>query len=317
MLVVCGEAIVDLISDGSSDGYRARPGGSPLNVAVGTARLGLATTLLARLGADRFGELIRAHASDAGVDLSLSVAAEQPAALAVVSFDPAGAPSYDFYVDGTAEQRWVRGDLPDRLPEQARALHIGSIASWRAPAAGLITDLVVREKQRAAVLISFDPNLRPALVDDPVASGARIERLVGLAHLVKASAEDLHWLYPGEDPKAAAQRWVERGPALVVLTDGSGDIRAHRPGRAASDVPASRGRIVDAVGAGDAFAAGMLAALADRDRLSPEGLAHLGDAELQAVLSSAAVVAALTCSRQGADPPTREERDNAMGTQVP
>jgi len=312
VLVVCGEAVLDLVSDGSPHGYQALPGGSPVNVAVGAARLGVPTCLLARFGSGRFGEMLRAHVVDAGVNLSLSVMAEEPATLAVVSLDPTGSPSYDFYVDGTAEAAWARADFPDQLPTEARALHIGSIASWRAPAAGLIADLVVRENQRGAVLISFDPNLRPALVDDPGASKARVERMLGLAHLIKTSAEDLRWLYPFEDPDAAAQRWAQLGPALVVLTDGARSVRAYRPSRSIAAVPTRRVRVVDTVGAGDAFNAGLLVALAERDRLSPDGLANLDDPSLEAVLRSAVAVAAITCARRGADPPSRDERDRAL-----
>lgn len=315
MLVVCGEAVLDLISDGSPRGYQARAGGSPLNVAVGTARLGLPTSLLARFGSGIGGRLLRSQAAESGVDLSLSVSAQQPVMLALVSLDSTGDADYDFYVDGTAESGWQRGELPDPLPETVEALHVGSIAAWRAPSADLIAELVLREHRRGAALISFDPNLRPALVDAPVASLARVERLVGLAHVVKTSVEDLRWLYPGERPDAAARRWARAGLALVVLTDGARSVRAYRPGRSVRDVPARAVRVVDTVGAGDAFTAGLLASLAERDRLSPRGLADLGDAELDEVLSSAVLVAALTCTRQGADPPNHEERDAAAVAQ--
>lgn len=312
MLVVCGEAVLDLISDSSPMGFQASPGGSPVNVAVGTARLGIATSLLARLGTGRFGRLLRAHLTDSGVDLRWSVTADEPVTLAVLSLDSAGVADYDFYINGTADWGWQRSELPDPLPEDVRALHIGSISSWRAPAAGLIAELVVREVERGAVLISFDPNLRPVLVEDPGATRARIERLVRLAHIVKVSVQDLNWLYPGEDPDAAALRWARTGPALVVLTDGALGARTYRPGRPAHPVPACAVPVVDTVGAGDAFTAGLLAALADRDRLHRHGLDDLEDSELAIVLACAGVVAALSCTRSGADPPTRAERDAAL-----
>lgn len=313
MLIVCGEAVLDLISDGSAAGYQAHPGGSPVNVAVGAARLGIPTALLARLSTGHFGDLLRTHLTDAGVDLRLSISVAEPMTLAVVSLDSPGAADYEFYVQGTADWGWQRSELPDPLPEETRALHVGSISSWRDPAAGPIAEVVLRERQRGAVLISLDPNLRPALVEEPGRTRALVERLVRLAHIVKVSADDLHRLYPDHHPDAAALRWSTAGPALVVLTDAALGARAYRPGRPALSVPARPGPVVDTVGAGDAFTAGLLSALADRGRLHRHGLDKLEDAELHTVLTSAALVAGLSCARPGADPPTRQERDSAAG----
>lgn len=312
MLVVCGEAVLDLISDGSPAGFQARPGGSPVNVAVGAARLGLSTSLLARFGTGRFGQILRSHVDAAGVDLSLSVNADEPAMLAVVGLDPAGTASYDFYVDGSAERCWQRHELPDPLPAAARVLHVGSISSWLPPAAGLIAELVVREHRRGAVLISFDPNLRPGLIEDPDSARAFVEHLMPVSQLIKVSVEDLRWLYPQQDPDASARLWAHAGPALVALTDGANGVRAYRPGRPAYAMSARDVSVVDTVGAGDAFVAGLLAALDDRDRLHRHGLDDVDDGELDAILSSAALVAALACTRAGADPPSRAERDAAL-----
>lgn len=312
MLVVCGEAVIDLIGDGSAVGYQARPGGSPVNVAVGTARLQIPTYLLARFGTGRFGAILREHVADAGVDLSLSVVAAEPATLAVVSLGAGGSASYDFYVEGTADWGWQPGELPDPLAADVRALHIGSLASWRSPAAEPIAELVLREKHRGEVLISFDPNLRPPLVTDRPAVLAHVEDLVAVAHVVKVSTEDLEFVYPDEDPDAAALRWADLGPRLVVLTDGASGARAYRPGAPALPLPAVNVDVVDTVGAGDAFSAGLLAALADAGRLHPYGLDDIGEDELYGLLSSAGLVAALTCTRTGADPPTRAQRDAAV-----
>jgi len=317
VLVVCGEAVLDLISDGSAAGYQARPGGSPVNVAVGAARLGTPTSLLARFGSGHFGRMLRSHAAGAGVDLSLSVDVDEPATLAVVSLDSAGTAGYDFYVEGTADWGWQPRELPDPLPDDIGALHIGSISSWLRPAAGLIAELVARESQRGAVLLSFDPNLRPALVHEPASARAFVEHLAQVAHLVKVSVEDLRWLYPLADPDATARSWAHAGPALVVLTDGVHGVRAYRPRRPAHSLPAHEVSVVDTVGAGDAFTAGLLSALADRDRLHRHGLDDLGDAELGDILASAGLVAALTCTRIGADPPSREERDAALTPRQP
>jgi len=317
VLLVCGEAVLDLISDGSAAGYQARPGGSPVNVAVGCARLGIATSLLGRLGHGPFGRMIRTHLTDAEVDLRWSVSVDEPVTLAIVTLDSAGQAEYHFYTDGTADWGWQRSELPDPLPEQIRALHVGSIASWRAPAADLIADLVARESQRGEVLISFDPNLRPALVQDPASTHGNIEQSVELADLVKVSVADLGWLYPRTDPDAAARRWARRGPALVVMTDGAKGARGYLPGRPALPVPASEVAVVDTVGAGDAFTAGLLAALADRGRLHRHGLDDLQKSELHAVLAHAGLVAALSCARPGADPPTHDRLDAELKMRIP
>lgn len=311
MLVVCGEALVDLISDGSPAGYVARPGGSPFNVAVGTARLEVATSLLTRFGGGRFGDVLRAHATASGVDVSLSINATQPPTLAVVSLN-AGAAEYDFYVDGTADSGWRASELPDPLPAETLALHVGSIASWRAPATDAIIELVTREYERGAVLISFDPNLRPALVEHDGSTRARVEQLATLSHLIKVSAQDLAWLYPGDPPATAAGHWSQTGPEMVVLTDGPKEVRAFRGGRSVASLPAPAVSVVDTVGAGDAFTAGLLAALNERNRLTRNEIRDLDNETLAAVLASAGMVAALTCGRSGADPPTRSERDTAM-----
>lgn len=312
MLVVCGESLIDLISDGSSSGYVARPGGSPFNVAVGAARLGLPTALVSRFGTGSFGYLLREHAAAAGVDLSLSSTETEPATLAVVSLNPVGGAVYDFYVEGTAEAGWQSSEPPAQLPAETQVLHVGSLSSWRTPAADVIAALVTREHERGAVLISFDPNLRPALVRDTDGIPTRVERLVAKAHVVKVSAEDIACLYPDEPPDSVARRWSATGPALVVLTAGSSAVRAYRSGTLACTLPAYDVVVVDTVGAGDAFTAGLLAALAEQNQLGPDQIRDIEEHDLMAALNSAGIVAALTCGRTGADPPTRAERDAAL-----
>lgn len=176
----------------------------------------------------------------------------------------------------------------------------------------LIAEMVVREYRRAAVLISFDPNLRAGLVIDSDNTRAHVEELVSAVHIVKVSVEDLRQLYPQVDPDAVALRWSAAGPALVVITDGANGARAYRPGRSAIPLPVCQVSVVDTVGAGDAFTAGLLAALADRGRLHRRGLDDLAESELAAVLTSAGLVAALSCTRPGADPPSRRERDTGL-----
>ncbi|HEY9412830.1 MAG TPA: carbohydrate kinase [Jiangellaceae bacterium] len=315
-IVVAGEALVDLVPDpapGPSAGrnlFRAVPGGSPANVAVGLARLGAPTHLLARLGTGAFGAVVRGHLDANGVRLDHAVAAAEPTTLAVVSLDDAGHAAYDFYADGTADWGWCDDELPDRLPEGAVALCTGSIAAAREPGASALLRLVRRERARGVASIVLDPNLRPALLPSHAHVVERWEELVTLADVVKVSDEDLAWLVPGSDPADVAERWARSGPALVVLTRGGQGAVAFTDGGGRVAVGARAVDVVDTVGAGDAFTAGLVDSLRLDDVLGGarrDELAGLGADALRRVLDRAARVAAITCSRRGADPPTAAE----------
>jgi len=307
MVCVIGEALIDLVlaapavDESGTDGYLAHPGGSPYNVAIGLARLGQPTRLLARLSADAFGRQLRAHAEANQVDLSLAVAATEPSTLAVVNLDAQRNATYDFYRNGTADWQWTPAELA-RIPDDAGWLHTGSLASWTEPGASVIEARL--SELRSSCLISYDPNIRPLLLADHDQAITRVERLVGLADVVKVSAEDLAWLYPGKAIDDLLDTWRKRGPALVVVTDGGrgAHLLAERP----LTVPAVPVPIVDTVGAGDAFMAGLINALA-RDGALTRGQASLSDEAALTAVAEAALVAALTCARAGANPPTALE----------
>src|SRR6476469_5360153 len=192
MVCVIGEALIDLVlaapavDDSGTDGYLAHPGGSPYNVAIGLARLGQPTRLLARLSADAFGRQLRAHAEANQVDLSLAVAATEPSTLAVVNLDAQRNATYDFYRNGTADWQWTAAELA-RIPDDAGWLHTGSLASWTEPGASVIEARLT--ELWSSCLISYDPNIRPLLLAERDDAVARVERLVGLADVVKVSAE--------------------------------------------------------------------------------------------------------------------------------
>ncbi|PYC87902.1 carbohydrate kinase [Streptomyces tateyamensis] len=278
--LVVGECVVDVVRSASAPD-RPHPGGSPANVAYGLARLGRRTALLTQLGPDPGGALMRRHLESAGVELYTD-GTTGPTPRAVVSLDQHGHASYEFAIGWSLR--------PTPVPP-ARQVHVGSIAAVMAPGAATVHTLL-REQRAAGARISFDPNVRPALFGDRAAGLAAVEACVALSHLVKASDEDLGWLYPELTAAEAAARWRTLGPHTVVVTRGAqGAFALTAEGGCAVDaVPAE---VVDTVGAGDAFMSALLSARFEHP---------LPDA-----LRTAATAAALTVARAGANPPTSAE----------
>jgi fructokinase len=310
MLTVIGEALIDLVEtgdNGDTPTFGAYCGGSPFNVAVGLARLGQPTALMARLADDSFGRLLRANAQRNGLDLSAAPRAAEQTTLAIVSLDEGGQASYDFRMDGTADWQWSDLELAG-LPLSTEILHAGSLASWLPPGDARIRSLLGRLRAGARVLLSYDPNVRAGLLGTPERGRELIEASVACVHVIKASDEDLGWLYPGQGTAVAAGRWLELGADLVVITRGAQGASAFRRDQAAIHRPGRRVVVADTVGAGDAFMAGLLDALAEAGVRTPGDLGVItGDDVLARVLDHAILVAALTCERSGADPPTRSE----------
>ncbi len=308
MISVVGEVVADLVEQ--ADGaFLAHPGGSPANVALALARLGHGVSLFARFGPDVFARRAREHLAANRVGLDRAVAAVQPSTLAVASMDAQGRATYDFWTEGTADWQWTDAELSAALGPQVRALHTGSLASWTPPGSAAVNRLLRRARTEDGTTVCYDPNVRPSLLGSPEAARPLVEPLMALAHVVKASDEDLAWLYPGSTAGEAAERVQALGPALVVVTLGpDGALARHGADEVA--VPAPPVRVADTVGAGDTFTAGLLHALAERDRLGAAPttrLAAMTADELAEVLRVAATAAALTCSRHGCDPPTAAE----------
>lgn len=288
--LVVGEALVDVVTqaDGSS---QERPGGSPANVAVGLGRLGHPVQLLTALGDDARGTAVRRHLEGSRVQV---VTAPLPAtAVAVARLDAEGRADYVFDI------AWDLVGAPEHGP--AEWLHVGSIAVTLEPGAKAVSALV--EQHSGNAVVSYDPNCRPLLMGSPAQALARVEEVVRLADLVKLSDEDAAWLLPGTPLEELAARWLELGPALVVVTRGGQGAQAWtREGGLAVGVP-DGGPVVDTVGAGDAFTAGLLSSLAGCSRTR---LRAAGQERLREALRHASTVARRTCERPGADPPWRD-----------
>jgi fructokinase len=303
MFVVIGEALVDLVGVRGSRTMVAHPGGSPANVALGLARLGDPVTLMTHLGRDAFGDMISTHLQASGVRVDGGPDAGTKTSLAVATL-AAGIATYDFRIE------WEIGDL-DPLPVETRCLHTGSLATVLEPGRANVEDLLEREHQRGRVTISYDPNVRPALLGTPEKAQPGIEHLVALSDVVKVSDEDLQWLYPGRADEDMAREWLGTGPALVVVTRGGQGVFAVTAGLEVHR-PAMPIDLVDTVGAGDSFTSGLLDGLRRADLIGGprrEALSAIDESSLVSVLDAASLIAAITCSRPGADPPTRAEVD--------
>src|SRR3954447_17018786 len=305
MFVVIGEALVDLVGQRGSRTLVAHPGGSPANVALGLGRLGNPVTLVTHLGRDAFGEMISTHLQASGVRVEGGADVGGPTSLAVATL-AAGIATYDFRI------AWDIGDL-EPLPVETRCLHTGSLATALEPGRTAVQNLLEREHQRARVTISYDPNVRPALLGSPEEARPGIEHLVTLSDVVKVSDEDLRWLYPDREDEDVAREWLATGPALVVVTRGGMGVFAVTAGLELRR-PATPIDLVDTVGAGDSFTSGLLDGLRRADLIGGprrEALAAIDESSLISVLDAASLIAAITCSRPGADPPTRAEVDAA------
>ncbi|MCW2532307.1 MAG: Fructokinase [Blastococcus sp.] len=328
MLSVLGELVVDLLPvpgadagpEGTAPSYVARPGGNALNVAVAAGRLGTPVRLMARLGTGPLAANLRRHAELSGVDTSGFIEADGPVSLAFVGLAADGSADYGFHVLGAADWQWTDEELARVLPSRTGILHVGSISSWTAPGCEAIARLVERISAEGSGLISVDPNIRPMLAAGPVGTTLgntseivreRLDRLIAHADVVKVSTEDLAWLQPGATSAAAldatARQWSERGPALVLVTDGGSPLRIARPGHAVLHWRIPRVTVVDTVGAGDSLAAGLLTGLLESGVAGRAALEALPDEDLLRLVDDAALVAALNCTRVGADPPTRAE----------
>ncbi|MGH3545934.1 MAG: carbohydrate kinase family protein [Mycobacteriales bacterium] len=298
-VIVCGEALIDLLElpDGS---FLARPGGSPTNTAVALSRLGISTALIARLASDRFGNLLRTHLTESGVDLSRTAHSAAPTTLAVASLNETRNASYSFYIDGCADGSWSTTDLPSALDSVDVLVVSGSLALPTPTMAEAMESLLDRAQGQLTVV--FDPNIRPVLIADDGSVAHRLDRWIARSTIVKASAEDVAWRWPGRTMEEVAHEWVERGVALVVITDGArGAYGCTANAFARCDAPSVN--VIDTVGAGDTFTAGLINWLASHNCVTPDALRSVTSSQLEAALDTAGTLASETCTRPGADPP--------------
>ena len=306
---VVGEIVVDLVA-GSDGRLTPVPGGSPANVALALARLGSDVQLRARIGSDALAAACREHLAANGVGLAHAVSAAEPATLALTSVGTDGAARYDFWTTGTSDWQWTDAELAGCPSPGAVALHTGSLASWLAPGRVPVLDLVRRAAATDEVTLSYDPNVRASLMPDRVRVREQVEAYLQVVHVVKASDEDVAFLYPDLPVDEVLRRWHSMGVGLAVLTLGGSGARATTSGGLSASVETPAIAVVDTVGAGDTFMGALLVALDERDLLGEAPIARLGrlgSTGLTDLLRWAAAAAAVTCSREGCDAPTRTD----------
>lgn len=305
MILCCGEALIDMLPRQSAAGEAAfvpLPGGAVYNTALALGRLGVQAGLWCGLSDDLFGQMLAAPLAEAGVDIALCPRSDRPTTLAFVTLDQ-GQARYRFYDEGTAARMVGPEALPD-LPPDITALYFGGISLIPEPCGSAHEALLLREAGRR--LVMMDPNIRPGFVTDAAAYRARLGRMLARADIVKLSDEDLHWLMGPGAAGDHARTLMARGPAVVIVTAGAAGATAWC-GDAVVAVTPPPVAVVDTVGAGDTFNAGVLAALARAGALSRAGLRALGPEGLRAALDHGARVAAVTVGRAGANPPWAHE----------
>jgi fructokinase len=308
VILVCGEALVDLFlgePDGAQMPARAVVGGSPFNVAIGLARLGVPAGFLGGISRDRFGDWLAERLQSEGVDGRLLLRSDRPSTLSIVATTADGQPSYSFHGEGAAD-RWIAAEaMPAALPAEVAALSFGSYSMAVEPAGSSFAALAQREHGRR--VISVDPNLRPGIIGDMALWERAAERFFRRATIVKASDEDVRTAWNGRvSLQDAATAWLERGASLVVITRGAqGAIGFSAAGQIA--VPGRQASLLDTVGAGDSFHAALLARLFETGRLSLTAIAALDLTQIAELIAYANAAAAITVGRRGADLPTAAE----------
>ena len=306
MLLSCGDALVDFLPVKSADGRDALVpvvGGSCLNVAVGIARLGAPAGFVGGISTDLFGQMIAEHAQASQVSLRYATRSSRPTTLAFVRVVN-GEPQYAFYDEGSAARHWTyrQGSIPFA---EIDAIHLGSTTLVDAGAAAQTLPMV--EKARGSTTISLDPNCRPNLIRDKAEYARRIDQFAARADIVRLSDSDFGFLYGASDCAKRAEALLAAGTSLFVVTRGARGAQGWHGWAGTIEVAAPRVDVVDTIGAGDSFQAGLLFALRTIGRISAGPLAHMSPAELGRALAFAAACAALTCGRPGADPPRLAE----------
>ncbi len=294
---VCGEVLIDILPTGTV------VGGGPANTAKALARLGYGVQFIAGISTDAYGQIARAELTQDGVGLELAHASDKPTCTATVLLSDSGVASYKFLIDGTATFDFDSAWLPDPEKFRPSVLYIGTLATIIQPGAAQLFDWALKVNEFAPII--FDPNVRSSVLGDREKYCAVIEKWAAISSVIKVSDDDLSWLYPDETFSEVANRWIAGGSALVVLTRGvHGLIGFTENGY--EEVAGVDVKVVDTVGAGDTVGAIIV------EGVIKDSVAGMHGVVLSETLHRAAVAAAITCSRSGAQPPRSHELMEAL-----
>ena len=295
---VAGEVLIDLIPN--ADQYQAVVGGGPANTAIALAKLGVKTCFIDGISSDEYGQMAKDELHSANVLLDYVQYSNKPTCTAKVTLSKSGGATYEFEIEATATFDFSTQWLPDPQRLKPSLLHIGTLATVIEPGASVLFDWAQRVAQVAPIV--FDPNIRPAVLRNRDEYVKKVEKWAAISSAIKVSDEDLHWLYPGEAINEIANNWLEVGVELVVVTLSDKGIIAYRKNEHES-VDAIKVVVADTVGAGDTVGAVLV------DAIVKNGLEKLTGEVLKSMLSRATKAAAITVSRIGANPPSKEEID--------
>jgi len=293
---VAGEVLIDLIPDGSD--RKPIVGGGPANTAKALSKLEIDTQFIDGIASDEYGQMAKKELFGSGVKLDYVKYSDKPTCLAIISLSDSGSASYEFVIENTATFDFTSTWLPDPQSLKPSLLHIGTLATVIEPGASVLFEWAQSVAKVAPIV--FDPNIRPAVMNDREQYVKQVERWVSISSAVKVSDEDLKWLYPTLEIDKVVDNWIAKGPLLIVVTYGDKGLAGYRQGEKVS-VDAVKVKVADTVGAGDTVGAILVEAIVK------DGLATLNGVMLEMMLNRAAKAAAITVSRTGANPPTLKE----------
>ncbi|MBC7645957.1 MAG: carbohydrate kinase [Pseudopedobacter sp.] len=306
-IAVLAEALIDFKATGPLE-FRGFPGGSPLYVGVACARLEQPTGFVGQLSTDLFGEVLLEHLKSNGLNTGFVVCSSAPTTLGFVD-DSSGQPQYAFLRNGAADTLYYPSPLPG-LPDSLCFLHFGSISLLEDPTRTSIEQIV--QQNRARVTVVFDPNVRPSLIADRTDYLERFKFWVSLSQVVKLSEEDAAWLYPDSSLKDVSNTLLEFGALVVIVTRGMKGAELYLNSGKRLEVSSPQVKVVDTVGAGDTFTAGLMVSLLEQGFQQAQDWAKLELETWKKALEFACQAAALNCTRAGCDPPTRAELNEVL-----